>query len=602
MDFNQRGRPARGTPAFDNGSSELIWSPRIRAELSQLEAATEELQLRLQVHQCALSSVQHLLSRSIAELAQQHNALRPFHRLPTEIVVEIFRISAADHQERGSPLHQIMLLRCVSATWRAIIDSTPALWTTITTAAPSVLVTTALEKSNGLHIHVVHHQQSYNARLDNRSVERGNQHTSAVFHDLLENVHRWASTDILAWAPTDLEKICTVAAPALTSLKAGFSSYQGLEDDSAFNLFLGDAPQLESIELEAIPALWSSQIFSGLKTLKLIRLHSSSGLSIDRIQSILGNCPGLQSLRLDFSDWHAQDRDGRSEESNPTVTLNDLHTIQLRLPATQLLRILPYVHAPTCRVFLLSTMEVGTMGSTLSDVMALVVPFLNTCLDQSIRPHLVAEVGARSVLLKIQDQAKANPTIFSFDIFRLSQLSSPLEWLAEQLRLFGERFVASTVVYSAAEGVENVLKALNRLPRVTTLELNHAYELSVTRGQVMDSVLSYLSATHASPDGEQWPFSQLETLIIGTKAVPQSAMERMLRLRYAPELGGADEEGMVQVPSPLKLLKFKHLSVGKSGVTPSLVEAIRSRSGGVEWGDDDSDDDVSDSDSDSDFI
>lgn len=158
------------------------------------------------------------------------------------------------------------------------------------------------------------------------------------------HIYRWRRVKISLLDPDDLAiETLETPAQALESLELCV-----LQDQSTkvVNLFSGDAPSLERIELQRIAVRdWGSPIFTGLRSL-VIYMPSVVYPSLQQLVGILQRCPLLQVLKLtEFCGHGSSELDPDAERSS--LVLQRLSDLELRgLPPATLESILSRLDIP----------------------------------------------------------------------------------------------------------------------------------------------------------------------------------------------------------------------------------------------------------------
>lgn len=232
------------------------------------------------------ATMHHLLSTRRLAL----NVPLPIHRLPSEILVDIFTKSLHlwSRNTRHTYQERLYTLRCVSAAWRALIDNSPSLWTTVSYGDPLRTVRDALVRSGNSPFHVTH----------NMCVIRKS--SPADFLVLVrQHVHRWRTFTVFGLPTGEAEQLLGLMAgchaPELRELSIGHTgSIKGTKD-----FFEGPTRYLRRVKLYGSYLLpWNSALLSNLHALHLGEL-SRGGPSADQVDSILRASPALVELTLE---------------------------------------------------------------------------------------------------------------------------------------------------------------------------------------------------------------------------------------------------------------------------------------------------------------
>ncbi|KIO22549.1 hypothetical protein M407DRAFT_216280 [Tulasnella calospora MUT 4182] len=87
-----------------------------------------------------------------------HNVSIPVHSLPAELLLYIFELCMQYHRTKGY-YRSLGELSKVCIRWYKLVQSSPALWTAITSSEPKSVIALALEKSSNLPLDVVYRDE-----------------------------------------------------------------------------------------------------------------------------------------------------------------------------------------------------------------------------------------------------------------------------------------------------------------------------------------------------------------------------------------------------------------------------------------------------------
>ncbi|KAG8913543.1 hypothetical protein FRC00_002172 [Tulasnella sp. 408] len=244
------------------------------------------------------------------------------HALPPEVLQEIF------YQEPSSFIsYQIVdyyrtlfSIRSVCKYWKEVIDTTPRLWTGITSFLNQNILAMALRNSGAqpLYVHYAGYPDGNDAKLK-------------LF--LAPSAERW---DRLGYRWTyDSNPQHEVLSLPLRSLR--YLKINGTY--GASHKFPLDAPLLETLAIRSFSLDWAT-----LSGLRFLRIVETPGPSTAELLSLLEASPQLEYLML---------RETRSVDSNPDFLPSPVHLPQLKdlsiisLPIHPLSYILDQIEAPS---------------------------------------------------------------------------------------------------------------------------------------------------------------------------------------------------------------------------------------------------------------
>lgn len=267
---------------------------------------------------------------------RQRNNLTPFHRLPSDLFIDILRIAlhrpADSSKRRYYP--SLTSLRLVAASWDTIIKSTRRLWTSVPTCSINAAFIGAIaERSNPLPLDVFIYY--YGTERGRACVLEANRHAQ-----------RWKSVDIYLEAEEDLEEIMKSPTPNLRSFSVRAAPELNIrrEYDTDDLVFKGDLPPLERASLRTITVPWQAPCLQGLKELYLEFLGYNIP-SIDQLLHILHLSPDLRILSI----WSSPIRG--SPTSTEIVTLPHLLELRLcNLESTNISDLITHMSTPLARI------------------------------------------------------------------------------------------------------------------------------------------------------------------------------------------------------------------------------------------------------------
>ncbi|KDQ51344.1 hypothetical protein JAAARDRAFT_532423 [Jaapia argillacea MUCL 33604] len=311
--------------------------------------------------------------KQVAILRSARNSFNPIHRLPIEVVLEIFSIVAETWYPRTvedvRPSVCWLALTHVCHYWRELALNTPTLWTTIDVDLRDLRWTRAfLERSQNtsLDLRIVSHEgvsdKSHQDLL--ASIVSGTTHRLGKFKVFLNS--------------NDLRKLLlsleNLSAPQLESLEILCStSWRG---DLVSTLFGNQVPHLRSLILDTVTVSWDSPLFKNLTYLSIAQESRGSPETSTQFLECLRNSPLLEGLRLTYAIPPLP------QHTEPTrrIDLPRLRSFFLSDEDTNIGQFLPHLSIPgTCNIrFLAEKTGVGfevaippdchTLGPTLSTI------------------------------------------------------------------------------------------------------------------------------------------------------------------------------------------------------------------------------------------
>lgn len=251
-----------------------------------------------------LEAVQvHMLKR-ISSLCCQRNVQVPFNSLPNELLGSILAHAtmAGGAKDSTMPLGLVRLreLSMVCQRWKQVINSFPALWTSV--GGTSVEVALQLRKSGVLPLNIQYNAISGNADF--------------FLNMVMPHRHRWSSIEFSTRSEGDLEALMRILRSPLPKLRCIALQYEGYYIQAPPTLQLCEDNALEEISLQCLvmpprPAF--------LRTLRHLSLGLPIGCHPSFILPMLASAPVLESFKL-------------FQHAGPPVTIPNMEYDPIPLP------------------------------------------------------------------------------------------------------------------------------------------------------------------------------------------------------------------------------------------------------------------------------
>ncbi|KDQ21120.1 hypothetical protein BOTBODRAFT_183766 [Botryobasidium botryosum FD-172 SS1] len=267
-------------------------------------APTDECEIATAARDIAIAAITSHVAHMVSSIRGCHNQRQPIYRLPNELLVMIFELAVCSDQSAFQPLDMkapINISR-VSRHWRECASSAHTLWRRIDSM--NLHIAHVFLSRSGcipLDIELTNMYLWYNEHfVDTKSYQIANgyfKNPATFFQPLLPHVHRWRSLIIPRVEIGDLHKILRSPAPNLKALCVRSLGAWSGELSRVSDLFGGDPPCLDVLELTRVPLPLSSPMFTGLIRLQLesiIFTHSTARQLLHNISK----CPLLEVLGL----------------------------------------------------------------------------------------------------------------------------------------------------------------------------------------------------------------------------------------------------------------------------------------------------------------
>ncbi|KAG8913765.1 hypothetical protein FRC00_001658 [Tulasnella sp. 408] len=382
-------------------------------------------------------------------------------RLPIETISNIFLLAIRPIWPREyrliSALAKLAVIAAVSKRWRAVVDSTPELWSFLHSSDPVEITRIALDKSKDASLTVTCIQYEH--------PEPDKDLVATRFIDCVKpHVARWRFV-FFRVNSTALRRIPAAAAPRLRRFTVQCQDGPYLLD----NPFGGDAPQLRELACSRVALRWdSAPLLAGLSSLKIV-LFQKERLSIrcSELYAAIASCPRLQSLIIRQGSISADDPLVLGDV--PTLHLPFLTKIKLSISPAFTNAILARIEAPACNNFM------AEADVELSDLTDRLIPYLATVLsNQPIKKWKTAiDVQEEVIRFSITPAHKEWTVWQPFDLELWGEWIPTLTWIID--KLLPSIATQDPIILKFSQGCEYFDSLLDRvflrLPRVEHLVL-----------------------------------------------------------------------------------------------------------------------------------
>ncbi|KAG9027908.1 hypothetical protein FRB95_007070 [Tulasnella sp. JGI-2019a] len=513
------------------------------------------------------------LRRHIADTTRRLNSHNPIHRLPYELLVRTFAFTSTIGPQHEYLKH-LVWIGLVSKDWSRVVFETPSLWARISSRYDEEANRAAILRSAG---HPLLVDYSDHDCWTTAARERN----AAFFPLAAREVYRWQRLRFhigYQSALPFLRDLIFLSAPRLEEIKiscrepARMGPIAGMQGH--IDIFRGGTDRLRHLDLCQFPILWSSQLLSGLETLKISASNLSHHPSTSHITDVLRRCPKLLAFELQYQgeiDHHTSVATRSSEAeaihlphvTSFTLDLDDMGAFK---------HIIASVRIPACARFALGCRS-ATCNIFPNEAHHIVIALLAV-----IRRLSCIELGLSASSLALVGWGDGcDPVI---DIYLAH--SSPWEELA-----WLTKPTATSVLWPSIEANISCDDPLP-FPQIADLLCNMPSIVKLELVGNSDSYISQLSHPILNKGVYEWVLPNLRELWF--EDCPENSLQLFLDL-VGNRQGGVDMDGGDGVPLvlPKKLEKLYVRGPHQNSMAGSFYTALRGLNEGdwdsnvVEW-------------------
>lgn len=405
-----------------------------------------------------------------------HNVSIPVHSLPAELLLYIFELCMQYHRTKGY-YRSLGELSKVCIRWYKLVQSSPALWTAITSSEPKSVIALALEKSSNLPLDVVYR--------DEEEMTNWSDLSSFVAY-LQPYMGRLKTMDIVSLGRA--EPIIDILRHPMPLLEEVQLVDPFVMWDTPVNLFQNKAPRLTDITLEGINCHWDGDSFHGLNTLSISWVSFPSGATI---LDILSNSPQLRKLEINCCRV-----DRRDTPSLPNVVAPRLSFLHLDLGLPKLVQNLTD-HIRTGKRCSFRT-YLQASSETLNVVARTITNWIQRAEVQTLPAGegITVDIRTDGVRVEFRFSDRSPPFSVQVDVmYSKDQLLPVLACFNLLLRPFKAKTTArlklSRFSHRDASWRESLIDELFKSPAITALELGHEDDIAFWHALFTQSALSW---------------------------------------------------------------------------------------------------------------
>ncbi|KAG8852962.1 hypothetical protein FRB96_008481 [Tulasnella sp. 330] len=431
------------------------------------------------------------LNNRIYHLRHQRTALVLIHKLPVELLADVFRyVSGVDRRPaRADTIESLHILAQVCTAWASVVKGSPALWTIVHAAHSQADWTNTLTLSNS-------HPLTLNL-IDNHWPQASHM---ALWQTVSKHIWRWESASVILSPDMDVSSLEGDPPPALQELRL---QGQGMIPAArSLDLFRGRrAPKLLHITLEAVSLRnWSSSTLTGLHSLTFKNFIAEPGSSIYQFYDILRACPSLQHLCV-----HAVIFTGEiiALEETPRIPLPKLQQLDIHCRANILGAIDDLVRC--------NDIKIWCPGILLAQYLPIIMQRFSPCFYSQLTSNtqLLLDVAGGSVKLRVRSgRNPRSPDSYILCLYGMHGIPSILHKVIDLV-------IAAPTVFHITLSLQDfktmqiprIVDPLWRLLLVESLEFMRC-------GRGLDALLEKLASPRWEDGTERWMFPHLKHILL----------------------------------------------------------------------------------------
>ncbi|KAG8983562.1 hypothetical protein FRB90_005902 [Tulasnella sp. 427] len=398
----------RNGPSTSNGSPSVVSSLVVGRTRTRAERKTEEkagsLDPTLSLNGLSTATAD-IPSHTLTRLRRTPNdcfTLRPaqpgdttpaIHRLPLELLIQVFRIVIEVDKSTGwLSQDRVVKLSLVCRSWRSVVCNTPALWSSVSSNYKLARLKRVVElsKDHFMDVHWV-------------ADPLGTSTTNIRLLPAMIPLDRWRSLQANI-STRNLALLSRNAAPNLEELDLALGESHngrrlGLHTFNTIRLFQNSLPKLRHLKLQwsaqYLAFKWDSMVLPSLETFHITTANHSAVPSSTQLMGFLGRSPRIREVQLNLPTKSESAQQTDSQQPPHVVHLSSLQRFHLMSNASYASQVLSKLAAPPSAVMDLTvTLDVAE-------------PYPTTLIQQ-VSPQLVHAAFLTSTISHGSKHAKAD--------------------------------------------------------------------------------------------------------------------------------------------------------------------------------------------------
>lgn len=456
----------------------------------------------------------------ITTVRKSHNTLRPIHRLPPELFIEIIKGSVEEARARTLRLEELSST-CVH--WHCSIISTPALWAVVSPHDPPEAIHKTIRRSQRTPLDIV--LQGW------ENLPQGHRSLSSTVEPVFRCADRWRTAELrlLPCSEHMLDHLATSVSPFLEVLKVSINKWRNRDAVQRIALitpFGGQAERLRVLHLAGIGVPWDAPFMTQLHDLEI----GNTYLTIFELSAIIRNNPSLTRLSIEGVIPPTT-----TDLSHPKPAFQHDSLKVIVFPSSTFspaAHLLPWLRVPNCANL---AVDLGEQPSA--------EPL--SALSREVFQHAVQQISSSRLQLG-RVVWEMSGGFFDFELSKLSDTyqinccipSRPdngVAWMEAILGILDPilpitDFVFANTVWEEGPALDsNLVNLFGRLPRVKSI-VHHC--------RISSDITDAMSRIVEVGGSSRWMYAGVETLVVDTFGGLKDLMplSNMIKKRYGKDV------------------------------------------------------------------
>jgi hypothetical protein len=277
------------------------------------------------------SAIHHKFEGELALTRRRRNSALPIHRLPNDLLVNIFLISMHPKEDTQVYARQRVTTESVCDLWRTTIRTTATFWSVVSSTLPPRINERSLQLSKGHSLTCIAKERPPN----DDSWKYTHEHTP-LRDGFWESIRPYANRigTIIAGPSSGVLDMVTEGLNKLVELnidnRAGLSMFHGRSISPKLALvpsLESPWPRLKYLQLRGLSLPWSHSVISNIISLRLFEV---AHLPVDILMDVLRDSPHLAELQLHSVELAFSVDTTIELTSFPTIPFSQLRSLEIK--------------------------------------------------------------------------------------------------------------------------------------------------------------------------------------------------------------------------------------------------------------------------------